>query len=433
MSLVGRVRIFATPIGGFSGCDRRRIGQYVVVKLDETQLASKAGTDVITVRDLSRLGILPSGPEFGEGSVSRVRLAVQLRESGVSLEDVAQAITAGDLSMEFVDRALFRPTEVNMLDTTYHDLAEQLEVSEVFTADVLVALGIPAPGRESAVREDDAETLESLARMMALGVDEQIMIRLFQIMADNLRKMARAASEMWRAGVQQPLLDRGMSRRELLRAQSVNGAQFQALSERIVELLWNRFLDDEIYRGTIETLETALEEVGVNRTRVDQPPAIVFMDLTAFTHLTGRDGDEVAAAGAGDLVDVVRRTSVSWGGTLVKMLGDGAMLHFDDPAAAVRCSLALVDDVANAGLPPARFGVNAGPVIARDVDFYGQTVNVAARLVDYARPGEVLVTAEVVDTAATEDLTFTEIGPVSLKGVASLVTVFSAQSSPPTD
>ncbi|MEA2057797.1 MAG: adenylate/guanylate cyclase domain-containing protein, partial [Actinomycetota bacterium] len=152
-----------------------------------------------------------------------------------------------------------------------------------------------------------------------------------------------------------------------------------------------------------------------------------------FTHLTGRDGDEVAAAGAGDLVDVVRRTSVSWGGTLVKMLGDGAMLHFDDPTDAVRCSLALAEDIPDAALPRARFGVNAGPVIARDVDFYGQTVNVAARLVDYARPGEVLVTAEVADATETEDLTFTEIGPVSLKGVASLVTVFSAQASPPND
>jgi adenylate cyclase len=403
------------------------------VELDESQLASKAGTNVATIRDLSRFGILPSGPDFGEGSVSRVRLAIQLRESGVSLEDVARAIAAGDLSMEFVDRALFRPTPTDMLDTTYDDLAEQLEVSEEFAANVLVALGIPALAKESTVRGDDAETLESLARMMALGVDEQVMIRLFQIMADNLRKMARAASEMWRAGVQQPLLETGMSRRALLQAQSVNGAQFQALSERIVQLLWNRFLDDEIFRGTIETLEKALEEVGVSRAEVDQPPAIVFLDLTAFTHLTGRDGDEVAAAGAGELVDVVRRTSVSWGGTLVKMLGDGAMLHFDDPKAAVRCSLALVDDVTDAGLPPARFGVNAGPVIARDVDFYGQTVNVAARLVDYARPGEVLVTAQVVEAAEAADLSFTEIGPVSLKGVASLVTVFSAQTSSPAD
>jgi adenylate cyclase len=403
------------------------------VDLDETQLAIKAGTEVATVRDLVRLGILQLGPDFPEGSVSRVRLAVQLQESGVSLEDVARAIAAGDLSMEFVDRALFRPTQVDMLDTTYRDLADRLDVSKRFAADVLVALGVPALAEDSAVREDDAETMEALARMTALGVDERVMIRLFQIMADNLRKMSRAASEMWRSGIQRPLLESGLSHRELLETQSENGVEFLALAERIVQLLWNRFLEDQIFRGTIETLEAALEEAGVVRARVDQPPAIAFLDLTAFTHLTGRDGDEVAAAGAGELVDVVRRTSATWGGTLVKMLGDGAMLHFDDPAASVRCSLALVDDVADAGLPPARLGINAGPVITRDVDFYGQTVNVAARLVDYARPKEVLVTADVVAATEGEDLRFTEIGPVSLKGVASLVTVFSAQPPPAQD
>ena len=59
----------------------------------------------------------------------------------------------------------------------------------------------------------------------------------------------------------------------------------------------------------------------------------------------------------------------------------------------MRCCLALADDITGAGLPPARLGVNAGPVIVRDADFYGRTVNVAARLIDYARPGEVLVPA----------------------------------------
>ena len=66
-------------------------------------------------------------------------------------------------------------------------------------------------------------------------------------------------------------------------------------------------------------------------------------------------------------------------------------------------------------------------MIARDVDYYGQTVNVAARLVDYARPREVLVTADAVEAAEADDVSFTEIGPVSLKGVAGLVTVFSAE------
>lgn len=58
----------------------------------------------------------------------------------------------------------------------------------------------------------------------------------------------------------------------------------------------------------------------------------------------------------------------------------------------------------------------------------GQTTNVASRLMDYGRPGEVLVTAAVAETADREGLNFTQIGSVSLKGVASLVDVFSAST-----
>ena len=56
--------------------------------------------------------------------------------------------------------------------------------------------------------------------------------------------------------------------------------------------------------------------------------------------------------------------------------------------------------MAEAGLPPAHVGLHAGPVIFQEGDYYGQTVNVASRIADYARPGEVIVSQEVVDASA---------------------------------
>ena len=70
------------------------------------------------------------------------------------------------------------------------------------------------------------------------------------------------------------------------------------------------------------------------------------------------------------------------------------------------------------GLPPLHVGLHAGPVIFQEGDYYGQTVNVASRIADYARPGEVLVSQEVVDAFSGADVTFREIGQVELKGVA---------------
>ena len=394
--------------------------------LNEDQLATKSGASVRLIREMCAAGVLPSSGLFSAAMLPRVRLAVELERSGLSIQSVAQMIAEGHLSLEFIDRALFRPNPIGLLETTYGQLAEQLGMSGEFADKIHVALGLSDATHESPVREDDGEAMSALTQMVGLGLDEDVVARLFEIFTDNIRRTARAASEMWHVGVLDPILASGASHRELLGLQSINGDQFLVLGERIVTLLWNRFLDDEIFRGTVETLAAALEEVGIAGTKDEQLPAIAFLDLTAFTHLTDGSGDEVAAAGARNLDAVVRRTSVSWGGTLVKMLGDGAMLHFRNPIAAVSCCIALVDDIASAGLPPARFGIDSGPIIARDVDFFGHTVNVAARLVDYARPGEVLVTREVVRAAVSEKLTFNEIGPVSLKGVASLVTVYSA-------
>ena len=54
-------------------------------------------------------------------------------------------------------------------------------------------------------------------------------------------------------------------------------------------------------------------------------------------------------------------------------------------------------------------------------------MNVASRIADYARPGEVLVSQEVVDASRGTDVAFREIGPVDLKGVAGAVSLFRAQ------
>jgi adenylate cyclase len=82
--------------------------------------------------------------------------------------------------------------------------------------------------------------------------------------------------------------------------------------------------------------------------------------------------------------------------------------------------------VAEAGLPPAHVGLHAGPVIFQEGDYYGQTVNVAARIADYARPGEVVVSQEVVDASGDAEVLFREIGPVELKGVAGAVRLHTA-------
>jgi class 3 adenylate cyclase len=61
-------------------------------------------------------------------------------------------------------------------------------------------------------------------------------------------------------------------------------------------------------------------------------------------------------------------------------------------------------------------GLHAGSVVFQGGDYFGPTVNVAARIGEYARPGEVLVSRDVVDVSDLHDVVFTGIGPVEQKG-----------------
>jgi adenylate cyclase len=122
--------------------------------------------------------------------------------------------------------------------------------------------------------------------------------------------------------------------------------------------------------------------------------------------------------------EIVGGATIRAGGRVVKLLGDGAMLHFPNANDAVRGSLELLDRIPAAGLPPAHAGVNAGPVVFRDGDYYGRTVNVAARVADHASAGELLVTEEAVPVPAADDLEFEPVADASLKGLSGTLKLY---------
>jgi adenylate cyclase len=93
----------------------------------------------------------------------------------------------------------------------------------------------------------------------------------------------------------------------------------------------------------------------------------------------------------------------------------------------VLAALEMADVVVSNGLPPAHVGIHAGPVVVQDGDYFGRTVNLASRIADAARPGEVLVSQEAVDAAEGGPVAFTEIGPVELKGVSGTLHLYTAR------
>jgi class 3 adenylate cyclase len=81
-------------------------------------------------------------------------------------------------------------------------------------------------------------------------------------------------------------------------------------------------------------------------------------------------------------------------------MGDAAMIRCDDPVAAIRFGLRLVEDVdSDPALPPVRVGIHSGSAVLREGDWFGRAVNVASRLCHVAAGGEVLVSECTLDRA----------------------------------
>ena len=169
-----------------------------------------------------------------------------------------------------------------------------------------------------------------------------------------------------------------------------------------------------------------MEERGITPRQPKQPPAIAFLDLTGYSALAEERGDEAAAELAAGLATVVQEAARTQGCRPVKWLGDGVMFHFSDSGRAIRSALDLVEETERAISVPARIGINAGTVIAQEGDYFGRTVNIAARIADYARPREVLVSEDAMRSASIADVDFELIGDVPLKGVSNAVRLHKA-------
>jgi adenylate cyclase len=240
-----------------------------------------------------------------------------------------------------------------------------------------------------------------------------------------MRRIAETAGDIWRSEVLAPLFTAGYTGAEIGAASGEVSEGISAFDEQALLAIYRAQQAHVWTANIIGGFETMLAAAGLH-SRLEHPPAMCFLDITGYTRLTQEHGDAAAAQLAEQLGRLVQRTSIKYGGRPVKWLGDGVMFYFPNPGPGVVAALEMVDGVIEAGLPPAHVGLHSGPVIFQEGDYYGQTVNVASRIAEYARPGEVLVSQEVVDASGGAAVVFREIGPVELKGVGGAVRLHAA-------
>jgi adenylate cyclase len=400
-----------------------------VLEHSRQDVARRAGVEPDYVDRLIGLGILTpgSGDMFSTGHVRQARWVRSLEESGVPLDGMAAAVRDGTLSFSFLDAPAFDRFE-GISTTTFQEFSEKTGVPLGLLKVAREALGLSEPGPDDRVREDELSLVQAIETQLSEGIRPIAIERWLRVYADSLRRIVETETDWYEAEVMKPLLESGMAEREMLETQAEMGSRIAPSMDRALLAIYHGQQERSWRQSHMEHVEDVLEAAGLHH-RLHRPPALCFLDITGYTKLTEERGDEAAANLAGRLSTLVRRTSQDHGGRPVKWLGDGVMFHFPDPARSVVAALSMVEGVASHGLPPAHVGIHAGPVIFQEGDYYGRTVNIAARIADYARPGEVLVTQEVVDLAGNAPVTFTDVGPVELKGLSGSPHLHSAHQA----
>jgi adenylate cyclase len=159
--------------------------------------------------------------------------------------------------------------------------------------------------------------------------------------------------------------------------------------------------------------------------------AVVFTDIVGFTEFTAEHGDDEALALL-DRQEKMVRAALPNDARVVKDLGDGLMLWFPEAVSALGSCLAVADrfeEEAATDVPLwVRVGMHWGCPTRRGDDLVGHDVNLAARIVDVAGPGEVLLSEPLraLVHGRVPGLQLDELGPVVMKGIPDAVPLYRA-------
>jgi adenylate cyclase len=401
--------------------------------LSAAGLADLAGATEAEVQRLVELGVLVArdGTEpFRETDVQKVRLATACEQAGLPMDAIAAAIRADRLSFTFLEATVYRRWAVRS-GRTYRQVSQDTGIPLELLGSFMEAIGFARMGPDEQIREDELEIVPLLQLGLASGfLDKVWSTRLGRGYQEGLRLITQVEKELWQARFLAPLLAAGADRQTAmeLAAQRVVDLDAASLLDRALLAAYYRQQELAWTEQLVEDIEAALEATGV-LARPERVPAMCFLDLVGYTRLTEERGDQVAAELAGRLAVLVDHSAREHGGVPVKWLGDGVMVHFREPAGAVLAALGMVEEVPQAGLPAAHVGVAAGPVVVQGGDYFGRTVNLAARIAAYARASRVLVSEHVAERAPPHGVIFVELGQVRLEGIAQPVRLLEARRS----
>lgn len=344
-------------------------------------------------------------------AAERLDLLEWLAEQGIGTDEMVDACARGQLNALAGDRKL-RPGR----RMTVHEIAAEVGLPYDMVIAVHRSTGMPPSADHEAVYTDADVQLFQLFALASQVFSAAELGHFTRVVGNSMRRIAEAAGEMFLRDVEAPIYEtRGGTPLEMAKA-NLAGIELAHMASGIFDPLFRSHLE-----MAVRTVRRAREGQSDYST---VPLAIGFVDLSGFTSRSA----SMSPSELLELVMLFEATSIDLvaehGGRLVKLIGDEVMFSTVEPAEACAIATGLVRHAAQlAG--GGRAGVAHGHVIASGGDVYGEIVNLAARIVDVAVPGEILVNDAVVRRA--DGLRFDPAGRRQLKGFAEPVRLWSLE------
>ena len=342
----------------------------------------------------------------GESREARADLLEQLLDDGATLEELRRAVADDRLALLPVERVLSGEGQF-----TSREVAERSGLDPEFQDRLWRALGLALadPDTDRIYSEEDVTAASTVVRFLEAGFSEETVLEVCRVLGDSMARLAATVGGV----VGETLVRPGDTERDLgLRYAQVTrelGPQLEPLILHVLNLH---------QRENAKRVVVNQADIASGSLRDATEIAVCFADLVDFTRL-GED-IEPALLGqvAGRLNDLALEVTVP-PVRLVKTIGDAVMLVSPrgvDPL--IETALALLERSDNQGeeFPQLRIGIACGEALGRAGDWYGRPVNLASRVTAYARPGSVLATNEVHDTARG-DYQWSKAGIRRFKGI----------------
>ncbi len=284
-------------------------------------------------------------------------------------------------------------------------LAPTLEEAQAVVEQVLSGDGMPAPADGA----DDALTrfLERAGREGASPGSARAIYESYGDIdiRDLLPQVTQPTLVLWRPG-----------------ADALGQPQAPYLAEHVPGASLVSVPGDDFFAfvGETEPVLTEIEEFvsGVAGARAPDRVlrVMLFSDIVGSTEIAAQVGDEAWRRLLDRHDQIVAEALDRFGGTTVNPTGDGVLATFPSPSAGLGCAVAVADALRGLDLA-VRFGVHVGEVELRGADIGGLGVNLAARVMGAADPGEIVVSDAVPPLVRGSGLSFEPLGAQRLRGV----------------